>query len=96
MEQLNYPNLVSEIEELKRKANEVRNTELPHIIKKIKAQIRFYEIDINDLVTDNYKRGAIYSDGKGNVWSGKGRQPTWIKDAISNGSKKSDFLVKKN
>jgi hypothetical protein len=41
------------------------------------------------------KAGTVkFADGKGNVWSGRGKHPKWLKDAISSGAKRDDFLVK--
>jgi DNA-binding protein H-NS len=34
---------------------------------------------------------AKYSDGQGNVWSGKGRKPTWLIQALDNGASLEDF-----
>lgn len=36
---------------------------------------------------------AKYADGKGGVWSGRGKHPKWLTDAISAGAKKENFLV---
>ena len=34
-----------------------------------------------------------YTDGKGNVWSGKGRKPRWLTDAVEAGADVEDFRV---
>lgn len=34
------------------------------------------------------------SDDKSKKWSGRGRQPGWLKDALNNGKTLSDFEVK--
>lgn len=34
-----------------------------------------------------------YSDGKGNDWTGRGRNPQWLVQAVEAGKKKEDFLV---
>lgn len=39
---------------------------------------------------------AKYADETGNMWSGQGRKPTWLKDALSTGKKLEDFLVAKH
>lgn len=37
--------------------------------------------------------GAKYGDGTGNVWSGRGPRPHWLRDALANGRQLSEFLV---
>lgn len=34
-----------------------------------------------------------YQDGQGNTWSGRGREPRWLTEAIANGRARSDFAV---
>ena len=36
---------------------------------------------------------AKYADQAGNTWHGKGRRPTWLKDAIAAGKQLNDFLL---
>ncbi|HEY8946277.1 MAG TPA: H-NS histone family protein [Polyangiaceae bacterium] len=36
---------------------------------------------------------AKYADGKGNSWSGQGRRPKWLKDALAAGNALADFAV---
>ena len=38
-------------------------------------------------------REAKFKDQSGNVWSGRGPRPKWLKDALANGSQLSDFAV---
>lgn len=37
--------------------------------------------------------GAKYGDGSGNVWSGRGPRPHWLRDALANGRQLSEFLT---
>jgi hypothetical protein len=37
---------------------------------------------------------AKYADGSGNTWSGKGRRPRWMKDALLAGKKLADFEIR--
>ncbi|WP_065333804.1 H-NS histone family protein [Tritonibacter mobilis] len=38
----------------------------------------------------------VHSENPELTWSGRGRQPDWIKDHIANGGDKDDFLIKKD
>ena len=42
------------------------------------------------------KVDAKYQNPKGNsqTWTGRGRQPRWMAEAVANGSKPDDFLMK--
>lgn len=39
------------------------------------------------------KGPAKYADDRGNTWSGKGRQPRWLKDALTTGKTLADFEI---
>jgi DNA-binding protein H-NS len=41
------------------------------------------------------KRAAAFVDGKGNVWSGRGPRPRWLKEALSQGRTLEEFAAKK-
>ncbi len=38
-------------------------------------------------------RAPKFRDAEGNVWSGRGPRPRWLKDAIAAGKKMEDFAV---
>jgi DNA-binding protein H-NS len=38
-------------------------------------------------------RPAKYSDGVGNTWSGYGRQPKWLREAVEGGKSLEEFLI---
>ena len=40
------------------------------------------------------KRAAAYEDGKGNVWSGRGPRPRWLKEALASGRTLEEFSAK--
>ena len=40
------------------------------------------------------KGAAKYQNVNGETWSGKGRSPKWMQDALSAGNSKEDFLIK--
>jgi DNA-binding protein H-NS len=39
-------------------------------------------------------KSAKYSDGAGNTWSGFGRKPKWMVEAIASGRKQEDLLAR--
>lgn len=39
------------------------------------------------------KRAAAYKDASGNVWSGRGPRPRWLKEALAGGASLQDFAV---
>lgn len=36
---------------------------------------------------------AVYQDGNGNTWAGRGRRPTWLNEALERGRTLEDFKV---
>jgi DNA-binding protein H-NS len=44
--------------------------------------------------TKKPKRAAAYADGKGNVWSGRGPRPRWLKEALASGRALEEFSAK--
>ncbi len=36
---------------------------------------------------------AVYQDGNGNTWAGRGRRPTWLNEALEQGHTLEDFKV---
>lgn len=43
-----------------------------------------------------FKVPAKYKGPKGEVWSGRGITPVWLREALAKGKKKDDFLIKRN
>jgi DNA-binding protein H-NS len=39
---------------------------------------------------------AKYADGNGNTWSGGGRKPKWVKEALASGKSIDDLLAAKH
>ncbi len=35
-----------------------------------------------------------FANGSGGTWGGRGKRPTWLRDALANGKQLSDFAVK--
>ncbi len=85
-------------------AKRLREQEVQSVIESIQKQITYYNITLQELgytnVPDdglarrNSSKGVYYRNEEGQTWSGVGRQPRWLKEALLNGMKKEDFLVK--
>ena len=39
---------------------------------------------------------AVYQDGNGNTWAGRGRRPTWLNEALERGYTLENFKVPSN
>lgn len=97
-----YVQLKEQISQLQRQAEEVRIEEIRNAVNTIKDLMKTHGINIEDLGMKQPKSSktstkqvtakgaALYADGKGNTWSGRGRQPSWIA-----GKDKAEFLTKK-
>lgn len=102
LEMATYSELVAQIEELKKKAEQVRRDELHAVIQGIKRQMAEYGLTVEDL--GGSSRGgkrrshrsvaAKYHDpASGQSWSGRGKTPRWLVDAERAGKPRSTFAV---
>ena len=99
-----YIQLIEQIEVLQQEAKRLREQEIQSVIESIQKQITYYNITLQELgytnVPDdglarrNSSKRVYYRNEEGQTWSGVGRQPRWLKEALLNGMKKEDFLVK--
>lgn len=100
-----YKEIKRQFADLERKAELARKAELTKIIAGIKHQIKEYELTAEDLFGGKAKAKPAKTAGAKKVyppkyqapktkatWTGLGRPPEWIKDAIAKG-KKDDFLI---
>lgn len=90
-----YENVMAQIAELQTKAAELRATETKSAMAQIKELMEKYGITIADLqgrVAKPKKTPTVapkYRDRvTGKEWSGRGREPNWIK-----GKNKDDFKI---
>lgn len=100
-----YLELKAQAEALMKQAEEVRKKEIAEIIAEIKTKIQEYGITAADLGLGMAGKRASkragsssaavvrYRGPEGQEWSGMGRQPAWIKQAIAEGKSKEDFAV---
>ncbi|MNK83069.1 DNA binding protein, nucleoid-associated [compost metagenome] len=101
-----YNQIQKKIEELQRQAERLRDTEVQGVISRIKVAIEHYGLTAEQLgfggksgakkakqSTSEPKRSAKYMDDAGNVWSGRGPRPHWLKDAMNAGKSLEEFAV---
>lgn len=95
--------------QLKRRAGEVlaKAAADQERIDQIRAEIVDLRLDACDIFPDGWPafdgaRGAAheaaqavakYADGPGRTWTGLGRKPTWLHEALDAGAELDDFLV---
>jgi DNA-binding protein H-NS len=102
-----YQDLKAKIAKLEAQAREVLKKESAGVIVKIRGLMSEYGITVQDLgvgITRVGKKMSAMKKGplpakyrdpvSGKTWSGKGRAPGWIVDAIKKG-KQDDFLITK-
>lgn len=92
----------SEIQKMRRAAEQQRKAELSGIIQQIRGLMKQYDLSVEDLGMRKARRtktvkakGIVKyrnpADGKG--WTGKGRKPQWVVDALARGKSLSDFAI---
>lgn len=78
---------------------EREQTERAQLKKKVEAMVAAAGMSLNDLVGKAPRKGrpvAIkYRNPKNaeQTWTGRGRPPRWLADAVKKGAKKESFLV---
>lgn len=97
-----YKELVAQIEKLQKEAELARKEELDSVITEIKSKIEEYGLTAKDLgfasgeqvkVKGKTPPPAKYRSPEGHEWSGRGREPLWLKNAVASGKSKEDFLI---
>src|SRR5690606_42377 len=95
-----YLELKAKAEKLLQQAEEARQKEIAEVIADIKNKMALYDLTPEDLgFTGRGSRkskgvnsqGAVqprYRGPEGQLWSGRGRQPAWLKEAIGQGKSK--------
>lgn len=96
-----YQELEAQAAALLKQAEAARRAETASVVADIQAKMKEYGISINDLKGGAKKgkpRGAVPAKYKnpatGETWSGRGRAPRWLTDAIAKGKSKDAFLIK--
>jgi DNA-binding protein H-NS len=101
-----YTQIQKQIETLQRQADELRQKEVGGVIARIKEAISHYGLTADQLGLGKVATGprtagkragrvssAKYSDGAGNVWSGRGPRPIWLREAIAAGKTLQEFAT---
>jgi DNA-binding protein H-NS len=101
-----YEQIQKQIESLQRQAEKLRAREIDEVIARIKVAIKHYGLSAAQLgfgsAADSVKRKARkeapvrvakYSDGQGNSWSGMGKRPGWLRNALEAGRTLDEFAT---
>lgn len=100
-----YSQIQRQIEALKLKAAKLRGKEVDGVVARIRVAIDHYGITSEQLFgmklggrkakagTAAPTRSAKYSDGQGNSWSGMGKRPYWLRDALAAGRTLEEFAT---
>ena len=91
-----YAQIQDEIAALQKKAEELRHTEMTGVIDRIKLAIQHYGITAEQLFDGAAALQAPattikYADGNGNLWSGRGPRPRWLREALASGVSLDDL-----
>jgi DNA-binding protein H-NS len=79
--------------------SEREQTERVHLKKKVEAMVAAAGMSLDDLIGKASRKGrpvAIkYRNPKNaeQTWTGRGRPPRWLADAVKKGAKRESFLV---
>jgi DNA-binding protein H-NS len=103
-----YKQIQKQIETLQRQAEKLRKQEIDGVLARIKVAIAHYGLTAEQLglgATANHvkaktktgkavpARSAKYSDDQGNSWSGMGKRPYWLRDALDAGRTLEEFAT---
>lgn len=99
----------AEIHRLQEEAKAIRQAEIADVIVKMKTAIAHYGLTAQDLglagnrgkarakagVARGKPAPAVkYRDEAGHTWSGRGKRPTWFRDALAAGKTAEQLLAK--
>ena len=96
-----YKELQSQIEALKQQAEAQRKAEIAAVVADIRAKMDEYGITLADLGS---RRAGASSKGStvapkyrnaqtGETWTGRGKMPRWLQNAVDSGNSKESFLI---
>ena len=103
-----YKQIQQQIEALQRQADKLRQQEVGGVVDRIKEAIAQYGLTAEQLgfgatsgpvkakvkvTKSTLVRSAKYSDGQGNTWSGMGKRPYWLRDALNAGKTLEEFAT---
>ncbi|HEY2255792.1 MAG TPA: H-NS family nucleoid-associated regulatory protein [Variovorax sp.] len=102
-----YKQIQKQIEQLQRQAESLRHDEIKGVVDRIKVAIAHYGLTAAHLglelaktpktrataVKSKSSSKASFGDGNGNVWSGRGPRPHWLRDALEAGRSIDEFRL---
>ena len=103
-----YEAIQEQIAELQRKAASIRAAERSAALSQIKSLMATFDIKAHELsgqarataaaprtkpILRGQKVPPKYRDALGNVWSGRGLKPRWLRDALANGATAESFFI---
>ena len=103
-----YLQIQRQIAELQKKAEAIRRTERLQAIEQVKSLIQSFELSANEVgfsrdtkklasraphKTAGLKLSAKFSGGKGNLWTGRGVRPIWLRHALEQGASLESFRI---
>ena len=96
-----YKQIQKQIEQLQKQADALRDSEVKGVVDRIKVAIAHYGLTAAHLGLDSVsskgarkkapRSSSQFSDGAGNVWSGRGPRPRWLRDALAAGRSIDEF-----
>jgi len=104
-----YAQIQKKIADLQKSADALRQKEVTGVVARIKTAIEHYGLTAQQLGfggsmpkarastgkgVGKTNRAAKYSDGNGNSWSGMGKRPFWLRDALAAGKSLEDFRTR--
>ena len=96
IEEINDINQLEEIKtQIENRISKLRKLEINEARKKIQEMADRLGVDIADLVPQLNKVAAKYVNPKDPTqsWSGRGKRPVWLNNALQKGAKLEDFKV---
>lgn len=97
-----YKELQDQIAALQKQAEEARKQEIASVVAEIKAKMAEYGITVDDLGPAARGKGrkkaasgvAKYRNpATGELWTGKGRKPGWMVQALEQGRSMDEFKI---
>lgn len=97
-----FKQLQAQIAALQKEAEEARKQEVAEVVAEIKAKMAEYGITVDDLMPSGRGKGrrraatgvAKYRNpDTGEQWTGKGRKPGWLMQALAQGRSLDEFRV---
>ena len=101
-----YAQIQKKISALQKEADALRKREVEGVVSRIKVAIEHYGLTAEQLGLTGTKAltkaftkkkvgkgvsAAKFSDGNGNTWSGMGKRPHWLRDALAAGKSLEEF-----